>query len=684
MIRVSTVADLEQVDKQAAEAMQNTPVIMGLAAHLRTQWTSARNNKHNKVQYELLENLRRCNGEYQPSKLAEIRAKGGSEVFMQLTQAKKRAVKAWIKDILINSGDKPWGMDPTTVPEPPPHIDALIKQAVAKEAQIVAEQTGQVITPEMIQQRLQQIQDQIKKRTVEITKEIAKAMEDKIHDQFQEGGWEEAFDQFLDHLVTFKTAFFKGPSIRRKKKLKWNDTPGAPAWSPKVENTLVSEWSAPNPLDIYPLPHVKKIGDGGLFEKHSLNPGALAGMRGVPGYHTESIDAVLAEHGRNGLRDWLALDQERSTLEGRHNEQSYNPVNIDALQYWGQVQGSLLVEWGVPIENVPDLNDFYWSECWMIGRWVIKAQLNPDPLDRIPVWGTSFEKIPGAFWGRALSEILSDIQDICNACARAIVNNLGFASGPMVGVNSQRLAEGEDATAIYPWRVWEFLNHDGGISEPPINFFQPNLVTEQLIRVFDYFSKQADEYLGVPSYTHGENPTGGAGQTASGLSMLLGAASKVIKQVIANCDKDIITESVEYQYTHNMIHLKDMSIKGDLKVVAKGVLANFVKEQMQMRRNEFLGVTNNPVDIQIMGLPGRAVLLEEAAKALDLPVDKIIQDQNKIKSMVMNNLALMNASDQAKGGTPPAPRELDPAGNPVAGQDNALFQNQPKPTIGGM
>jgi len=42
-----------------------------------------------------------------------------------------------------------------------------------------------------------------------------------------------------------------------------------------------------------------------------------------------------------------------------------------------------------------------------------------------------------------------------------------------------------------------------------------------------------------------------------------------------------------------------------------------------MRRNEFLALTNNPVDIEIMGLEGRAALLRQSAKQLDISDDVI-------------------------------------------------------------
>jgi len=53
---------------------------------------------------------------------------------------------------------------------------------------------------------------------------------------------------------------------------------------------------------------------------------------------------------------------------------------IDALQYWGSVQGQLLLDWGLTEEEIPDPLMDYPIEGWVVGHWVIKAAINPDPL----------------------------------------------------------------------------------------------------------------------------------------------------------------------------------------------------------------------------------------------------------------------------------------------------------------
>jgi hypothetical protein len=72
-------------------------------------------------------------------------------------------------------------------------------------------------------------------------------------------------------------------------------------------------------------------------------------------------------------------------------------------------------------------------------------------------------------------------------------------------------------------------------------------------------------------------------------------------------------------------------------------------ESLQLRRNEFLTSTNNPTDQQIVGMEGRAEVLREVAKGLDIDVSRVIPS----RAMLQN----MQAQNQAAGGQPPAPNQ---------------------------
>src|SRR5204862_2674210 len=132
------------------------------------------------------------------------------------------------------------------------------------------------------------------------------------------------------------------------------------------------------------------------------------------------------------------------------------------------------------------------------------VQLAPSPRKRHQYFMTSFEKIPGTPVGNGLPDILEDIQSVCNATLRALVNNLSIASGPQVTINDDRLADGEDGESLYPWKRWHVRSDPmGNNSEPPISFFMPASIRQELLTVYNAFAEVADEMSAIPRYMTG-------------------------------------------------------------------------------------------------------------------------------------------------------------------------------------
>jgi hypothetical protein len=272
----------------------------------------------------------------------------------------------------------------------------------------------------------------------------------------------------------------------------------------------------------------------------------------------------------------------------------------------------------------------YEANVWLIGPYVIKASLNKDPLLRRPYFKASYQDIPGAFWGRGVAKKMEDVQSVCNGAARALVNNVAISSGPQVEIFSDRIASGENITSMYPWKIWQMKADPTGGGHRAINFDQPTLNARDLIAVYEFFSRLADDHTGIPPFGSGTSTQQSAGsRAAAGIAMLLTTAAKGIKQVIQNIDEGIIEPAVERNYQWNMQFNPDESIKGDVEIEAKGARSLVTKEQVQVRRQEFLQSTANEFDYPLMGPEGRSSLLREVSKGLDLPgkdiVPKIIQ-----------------------------------------------------------
>ena len=651
-----------EIEVEGSEA-QNITAETELAAHIHQAWDRAKFAKQ-VITERLLKCERQRRGVYDPDRAAEIARTGGSDIFMMLTDVKCRAAESWIKDVMLNMQDRPFSLEPSEEPMLPPEIQMGIVDLVRMEAMEYVSMGAQ-IHPEAFRTRMEAVHDQIMIKLKEEAKDSARRMEGKIEDQMAQGKFNEAFRDFVDDFVTYPCAILKGPNVKRRKKLAWANN-----FEPIVMTEFVREFERVSPFDIYPAPNSSGPNDAYLIQRHRLSRKELQAFKGVPGYSEENIEQVLLRFGDKGLRQWLMGDQERDNLEGKPHSRLYNDGLIEALEYWGSVSGHMLMQWGMD-EDIEEDKE-YEVNAWLIGPYVIKAIINPDPLGRRPYDIAQWTEIPGSFWGTALPEQMRDVQIMCNAAARSLANNMGVASGPQVEVLVDRLPDGEDVTSIYPWKLWQTTSDRTGGGQPAVRFFQPNMNAEALMNVYQNFARQADEVTGIPNYVYGSSAVSGAGRTASGLSMLMDNAAKGIKNAITTIDR-VISAIVGRLYTHNMMYDPDVFIKGDFRIVPKGAMGLIAKEQIQIRRNEFLQATANPVDLQIVGPEGRAYLLRELARGLQMDVDKIVPDIDIIKFKA-EQAAAQQAAMAAQQPQLAAPQELDPAGNPVGGTDANLMQ----------
>ena len=627
-----------------AQTASSQPVVQGLVQLLQKHWQMAKTAKL-LVENEMIEAVRAKGGRYSADMEQKLKAQGGSQIYMMLFATKARQAKALLADVMVGAGvEKPWTISSSPKPELPPEDVTQIVQGI-QNLVMMAEQGPAPMGVDEIRQLMRDAKERLEDEIMTQARVEAARAEVMLEDVLAEGGYLEALNEFLDDLTTFKTAFIKGPVISNKPKLTWQKQPdGRSKAVVTVKKSL--DWERVDPFMIYPAAWAKNTDDAYLIERHRLDRGALAAMIGVDGYNEDAIRAVLDAHGQGGLHEWLAIDVAKDNAEGRSTVISaHSSELIDALQYWGSVSGKMLREWGM--KDIKDDSKEYPVECWLIGQYVIKAVINPDPLARRPYYSDGYNRIPGAFWHNSLFDLIRDCQDMCNAAARALSNNLGISSGPQVGVNIDRVATGENVTEMFPWKIWQFTQDPMGNTQQPISFFQPQSNAAELMGVYDKFSLMADEYSGIPRYMTGTEGTPGAGRTASGLSMMVGNASKVIKSLVSSLDIHVTTKNLNRLFDFKMQYDPTFDFRGDLQIVARGALSLQVKEAANQARMQFMQMTMNPIDMQIMGPEGRAALLRESAKNLNMNPDSVVPSTTAFR---MKQIAAQQAQLMAQGG----------------------------------
>jgi hypothetical protein len=641
-----TTAAIQQAEAERAAiaAPPPQPDQSNLAAFLRDQFELMRRHRDNASSgwaMRLLQALRAFNGQYDPDQLAAIRQFRGSEVYARVIAMKCRGASSLLRDVYLGA-DTFWGLSPDPNPEIPAQILQAIQALVHSEL-ASAQQARQQIDPTAIRDRIAQLTEAARQAAKNKAAQQAKIAEDKIEQILDEGGFYTALAEFITDLPLFPYACIKGPSVRLRSDVKWANGKAQAVTEPRLV------WTRVSPFDIYWTPGVSDIADGNVIERSRLTRSEINDLLDLPGYNVSEVRAVLDEYGRGGLDDnWDLTDAERAVQENRENPRLNRSGLIACLEFQGYAQGRMLLEAGMDPSLIQDELRDYFVQAWLVGRHVIKVQLAPSPRKRHQYFVTSFEKVPGTPVGNGLPDILTDIQTVCNATLRALVNNLSIASGPQVTVNTDRLADGENAEDLYPWKRW-YVRSDplGNNTEPPIQFFMPSSISQELMAVYSAFTELADEMSAIPRYMTGAQ-AGAIGRTASGLSMLMSNSSKILQTVAANVDRDIMEGVLTALF--DMILLTDTTglLTGEEDIRVMGVNVAVQKETQRARQLEFLQITANPLDAQIVGPKGRATILREVASTLGMPGAEIVPSEEALDAM--QKQAAMVAQQQGQPG----------------------------------
>ena len=681
-IGIKTAEQLHQEEETAKQdalnASQAAPIITNLLTYFNQRWFLAREAKR-PIASRMRENLRQRQGVYEDAKLQAIKSQGGTEIYANITNQKCRAATAWLRDALLGDGkDKPWGVTTSPIPELPEELqqEAEIEaQNRVLQAQMMGLPMDPAEAPELARRALEAVRNELR----ENARREAAMTEDAIEDTLANGGYHEAFADVLDDLVTYPACILKGPIMRQRVDLVWSKDPETGMTLATPQERIVTEFERVSPFDLFPAPWAMDIEDGYLIQRHRLSRSTVAAFIGLPGYNEEAVRAVLRDHDNGGTSNWLGMGirGEDTTVPVSTDPKTglattYRTEMIDALELWDNIPGRHLIEWGIPAESIPDPDLEYSANVWKIKEYIVKATLNHDPVGKKPYSKTSYERVPGMFWGMGIPDLIKDPQDLANAALRALVNNMAMSSGPQVAVNIERLPEGTKITSLHPWKIWQMVSDPLGSTAPAVEFFSVPSNANELMAIFNEASNQADEWSGIPKYMTGDSKAGGAARTASGLSMLIGNASKLIKSVTANVDR-LIESVVRKTHIHLITQMGQLNLSGDIGIVVRGSESILMKDNMALRRAEFLQMTNNPVDLQITGIEGRANVLKEQAKLLGMNPDEIAKDEDalKMEQMIQQAQMMQMAQQQA----------LPSGDNTTPGMDPGLAKQGGRPAV---
>jgi len=205
------------------------------------------------------------------------------------------------------------------------------------------------------------------------------------------------------------------------------------------------------------------------------------------------------------------------------------------------------------------------------------------------------------------------------------------------------------------------------------------------MQMFDKARVLSDEATGIPSFSHGQTGVTGVGRTASGISMLMGAAQLSIKTVIKNVDDYLLQPLGEAFYAFNQQFSYDPDIKGDIEIKARGTESLMRNEVRSQRLLQLMQIGSSPTLAPFIKFP---VILREIAHAFDLDSEKFVNDEREAvrQAEILKAAGMMPGAPTEQAAQPRAPEGggMPASTNPAqTGNGNIGPGGAPEPDMPG-
>jgi len=578
-----------------------------------------------------------------------------SKVFVKVTKTKVLAAYGQLIEVLFSQGKFPISVSPTTDPtgveqyahikpdnmknprmediygfegdgrdmEPGATADSILNGLAEKYAKAGFEKGAAPDLKSMPQ--------------IEPAEEAARNMQKLIHDQLEETHAISVLRHVLFEMCLLGTGVLKGPFNYEQSIHKWalNDN-GEREYTPNTK--LVPRVEAVSCWDLYPDPDAINIEDADyVIQRHIYNRGQLRDLMNRPFFRKSAIQDVLAGGPNYETRSY------ETALFDRENQEEYNRNRFEVLEYWGTMDKYLVEEAGIEMpEGISDELDEVQINAWISNGQILRLVLNPFTPARNPFMVCPYEINPYQFFGVGIPENMDDSQTIMNGHARMAIDNLALAGNLVFDVDETMLVPGQDMT-IFPGKIFRRQSGQTGQALHGLRF--PNTAPENM-QIFDKFRQLADESTGIPSYSHGTTGVMSTTRTASGMSMLMGAAALNIKTVVKNVDDYLLRPLGETLFQWNMQFNKDVpDIQGDLDVKAQGTSSLMQKEVRSQRLMTFMQVASNQFLAPFVKWHS---IIREIAKSMDIDPDQLVNDPEKA-AIFAKMIGEMNANQQAEG-----------------------------------
>ena len=617
----------EKKAQDEARAVTLSPFQSTVGTKLESEWSETEGTKLFSER-RMLRDLRQYRGQYDPEVLSKIHP-NRSKAYIRLTRTKVKTFDARMMDLQFPANDdKNWSVEPTPVPElSQPMLEQIAQQMIAQNPDTVPTEA------------------EVEEILYKSAAKTSSLMSREIADQLSEFDYRSVIRSVLHSGHLYGTGVLKGPMVKEITSKRWYKNE-AGSWK-QIKITRIIPTAQFVPIwDIYPDMSAKCIEDARfVWQKHLFSKNKLIMLSKRSDFNTDAIESFIKAYpeGNANYKDYEEFLREMSTNTGSDGDS--NPPKREKYEVherWGfmSIEDAKELIPNQPKEVWKQMGMEVACNIWMLDGVIIKAVISPVEGAVLPYYFYYFDKDETSIFGDGVPRIMRDPQMLYNASIRAMLDNAAISAGPIIEANIDLLADGEDPLQIFPFRVFQRTGTGIDANQPAIKVSKLPSYTKEFLGLVEFFQDTADESTTIPRSLHGgANMSSGAQQTATGMSMIIGASNITLKDQVQYFDDGVTTPFIKSMYFWNMEFNEKPNIKGDFNVVARGSKSLIAKEVKMEQINQFLAITNNDLDTMYIK---RDVLLRELAEVFDLDRLGFIRTEAEVE------VAQQQQADQAQ------------------------------------
>ncbi len=605
----------------------------------------AQEAKKREIENEALDDLRQYYGRYDADTEAKLKATNRTRVFGNITRPTVHAWEAWMVDLLFPVDDKPWAIEPTPVPE---LVESAKKEAfeawrLVQEANIAQQQGDMQAAVGLANKANEHAGEALRiQMEMDIAKKKSDNMARTIEDQLVETDWGAKCRRQIHDAILLGTGIKKGPLARNKSRKKWEKkTEPDPVtgqtkefWSYSFPADDRPHWEYVDWWDFFPDMTGRTPKEWSFtFERHVENEQQIRALLKEPGFDEDAIYRLLKSGARDTLPTYMG---QLADIAGRpqpeadnrfirweyHGPLTNEDVNAIAQHLSPENPEAWLkkVGWDEVKSSVYAIVHFCGSELLKIG-----PHPNDDGETLYDNWWLIQDN--ASSFGFGVPRLLRDPQAAFNGAWRMTMENGGVSARPHTIIDQQQVQKSADGV-----NTWYRTGTASNPNRPAIEVVQVPNNLAQLMQVMEVARKLADEEGMMPTIARGEQGSH-VTQTKGGMAMLMNSNNIIKRLAVKNWDDYVTVPNIQRMFDWNMEFNPDDTIKGDMKIVARGSSTLLIRE-MQAPNAAAIAQTWT-VHPKLGPMVRERRLAEIALKTNMMPAD-ILKSEDELKQEEMN------------------------------------------------